>query len=110
LSLQMEELSSQTLKKLTFELDCEFGCLKGTVSTIVAAEVLLEELADSMEIAAYRGQVIENHPRHLRMIKVLSELMHYKVNDLNKESNKASDLHEVMFKKILNNGEVNINE
>ncbi|SDN06003.1 hypothetical protein [Bacillus sp. OK048] len=95
----MENLIVQqkVLSKLTFDLDFELGSVGSTISTLVDAQILLDQLVDSMDTAVYRGEERFSYHQHHRMIRVLSELFRYTVNDLSKDYEKAYNISSSLF-------------
>lgn len=89
------------LRKLSFELDSQFGLIGARVSTLADVECLFGQLVDEMNIALYRGEEHARLYEHHRKIRVYWELIRYTLNDLSKDYEKAHDLHEKMFPQIV---------
>lgn len=90
------------LRKLTHELDSQFGLIAARVSTLTDVECLFGQLVDEMNIALYRGEEHIRLHEHHRKIRVYWELIRYTLNDLSRDYEKAHDLHEEMFPQIVN--------
>jgi hypothetical protein len=100
-------LEQNELKEHTLELEFQLGAVGSTLGTLVDAEILLGQLVDSMDKAVYSGEETLSYHQHHRMIRVLSELIRYSLNDLSGEYEKADKTKTKIFNMVIKRGNEN---
>lgn len=80
---------TESLRSLAFELDCDMGWIDSRIEILNDTKVLLNYLREDMDGAVYKKEEAAYYRENHRMVRVISELMHYTVEDLAKTFKKA---------------------
>lgn len=89
------------LREIVYELDEEIGSIGAKVSTLEDVEILMARLMEDMDKVVSEGN--ENfyfHEFH-RKLRVYWQLINYTSSGLNKDFEKASELKEELFDKVV---------
>ncbi|PKG22743.1 hypothetical protein [Niallia nealsonii] len=85
---------TETLKNLTWDLTNEIASVGTKVETLKDVQVLMAHLREDMDGAVYRNEEAAYYKENHRMVRVLSELLYYTVNDLNRIYDNADKIGE----------------
>ncbi|HDR3902063.1 TPA: hypothetical protein QCO88_004693 [Bacillus cereus] len=103
-SFKGDSCAESNLREIVYELDDGIGSIGAKVETLVDVEILMARLMEDMDRIVSEGN--ENfyfHEFH-RKLRVYSSLLNYTTSDLNKDFEKASELKEELFNKVVKNG------
>ncbi|MFJ8531614.1 hypothetical protein [Bacillus sp. NPDC094106] len=92
------------LRDIVYELDDGIGSIGAKVETLVDVEILMSRLMEDMDRVVSKGeQNFYFHEFH-RKLRVYWQLINYTTSGLNKDFEKASELKEEIFNKVVKNG------
>lgn len=89
------------LKDLVHELDFKVGGFHDILSDLSDAEILFNQLRDKMNDALYKGEEMIYYHEHSRMVRVLSSLFRYVLDDLCTEVEKTEEIKDQIFEKVV---------
>jgi hypothetical protein len=85
------------LMDLTRDLDIEMGSIGTSLNKLKDVDSLFLKLAEEMDEAISNGEEKVYFQSHHRMIRVLSELMHYAMSDINEHYENATEIHSGIY-------------
>ncbi|CCW05900.1 hypothetical protein Q0N88_05925 [Bacillus thuringiensis] len=104
-SFKGNSYKGSNLREIVYELDEEIGSIGAKVSTLEDVEILMARLMGDMDRVVSEGN--ENfyfHEFH-RKLRVYWQLINYTSSGLNKDFEKASELKEELFDKVVKQSE-----
>ncbi|MDY7960049.1 MULTISPECIES: hypothetical protein [Bacillus cereus group] len=106
-SLDFKEASYEksNLREIVYELDEEIGSIGAKVSTLEDVETLLGRLMEDIDRAVHKGEEIYYFKEFHRKLRVYWKLINYTTSGLNKDFEKAEELKEELFNKVVKNCE-----
>ncbi|KSU86556.1 hypothetical protein AS180_17865 [Priestia veravalensis] len=90
----------ETLRKLSFKLDCQLDSIGCQAEILSDVKTLLYHLKEDMDKAVHIGEERAYYHEHHRMVRVLAELMHFTVKELNKDYEDAHCISGKLYAKI----------
>ncbi|MGS7463786.1 hypothetical protein [Bacillus paranthracis] len=102
-SFKDDSCAESNLREIVYELDEGIGSIGAKVETLVDVEILMARLMEDMDRVVSKGD--ENfyfHEFH-RKLRVYWSLLNYTTSDLNKDFEKAAELKEELFDKVVRN-------
>ncbi|EOP82978.1 hypothetical protein IGM_05173 [Bacillus cereus HuB4-4] len=102
-SLDFKEASYEksNLREIVYELDEEIGSIGAKVSTLEDVETLLGRLMEDIDRAVHKGEEIYYFKEFHRKLRVYWKLINYTTSGLNKDFEKAEELKEELFNKVV---------
>lgn len=97
-----------TIRDLTHELDFGMGAIENLVSKIADTEVEFSQLVEKMDEVEHRGEERLYYREHSRKVRVLSNLMHYLVHELEREVEKTGNIRYAFFESVVEKKEVQL--
>ncbi|PFT97981.1 hypothetical protein COK81_05795 [Bacillus thuringiensis] len=104
-SFEGNSYEESNLREIVYELDEGIGSIGAKVETLVDVEILMARLMEDMDRVVSEGN--ENfyfHEFH-RKLRVYWNLLNYTASGLNKDFEKASELKEELFDKVMKQSE-----
>ncbi|MED3351950.1 hypothetical protein P4388_25675 [Bacillus thuringiensis] len=104
-SFEGNSYEGSNLREIVYELDEEIGSIGTKVSTLEDVEILMARLMEDMDRVVSEGN--ENfyfHEFH-RKLRVYYKLINYTTRELNRDFEKASELKEELFDKVVKQSE-----
>lgn len=96
---------AESIRSLAFELENELGSIGNKVEILKDVQVLMGHLREDMDGVVYRNEQAAYYKENHRMVRVLSELLYYTVNDLNRLYDNADKLGDQIHRLSLKNEE-----
>jgi len=100
-----DSCAESNLREIVYELDEEIGEIGAKVSTLEDVEILLGRLMEDMDRVVSKGeQNFYFHEFH-RKLRVYWQLINYTTSGLNKDFEKAEELKQELFDKVVKQSE-----
>lgn len=101
LDFKEDSYGKSNLREIVYELDEEIGEIGAKVATLEDVEILLGRLMEDMDRVVGKGE--ENYYFHEfhRKLRVYWRLINHTMSELNKDYEKAAELKEEIFNKVV---------
>ncbi|MEK5100934.1 hypothetical protein MKX83_02925 [Cytobacillus sp. FSL M8-0252] len=98
-------MENKTVRNLVHDLDFELGEIGLRSSVLDDIQTLMYQLVTDMNDKVHLGQERHYFREWHRELRVLSELLHYTVNDLKEEYESTRKVYGTIFEKVVKQGE-----